>query len=178
MMEKQVSKEEIFKLPSGKPVTGTLVWYSAICEREVWLMAHSLKPDEDHYTLDFGRVTHESFYVNMRREVEAEGMKIDLISKKDGIIYEVKTSSKFLEATKLQLAYYLYRLEEMGVSTRGEILIPRERKRVSVFLDESLRSKLRSTISRIKDICSQSLPPRPKRIRFCRKCAYSDFCWG
>lgn len=178
MTGKQVSEEELYRLPSGKVITGTMIWYSAICEREVWLMAHNLTPDEEHFTLDFGRATHELFYSNMKKEIEAEGMKIDIVKGKDKLICEVKTSSKFLDATKLQLTYYLWRLEKMGVIVNGEILIPREKKRIKISLNEKLRSKLELAISRIVDICSKPLPPAAVRIPFCKKCAYFDFCWG
>ncbi|MEM4610457.1 MAG: Dna2/Cas4 domain-containing protein, partial [Thermoproteota archaeon] len=108
-----------YRLPSGRPITGTLLWYYAICKREVWLMSHSITPDEEHQSLEIGRVVHESFYTRMRKEIEAEGMKIDIYSDKDRHVYEVKTSSKFLQAARLQLGYYLLWLEQMGIKTRG-----------------------------------------------------------
>ena len=40
-------------------VTGTLIWYSTICKRQIWLMAHELNPDEDHELLELGRFLHE-----------------------------------------------------------------------------------------------------------------------
>jgi CRISPR/Cas system-associated exonuclease Cas4 (RecB family) len=55
MSGKQVSGEqEEFRLASGRPITGTLLWYYAICKREVWLMAHSIAPDEENQALEMG----------------------------------------------------------------------------------------------------------------------------
>lgn len=167
-----------YKLPSGRPITGTLLWYYAICKREVWLMAHSITPDEEHESLEIGRAVHESFYTRMRKEVEAEGMKIDMIGGDGGVIYEVKTSSRFLEATRLQLGYYLLRLEEMGVAPRGVIAIPRERRKIPVSLDDELRGRVSAALREIADLCVKPLPPPPIRIPFCRRCAYRDFCWS
>jgi CRISPR-associated exonuclease Cas4 len=178
MTEKRVSGElEEFRLASGRPITGTLVWYYAICKREVWLMAHNIAPDEEHQALEMGRVVHESYYTRLRKEVEAEGMKIDVIEREGGIIYEVKTSSKFLDATRLQLGYYLWRLERMGVKARGVIAVPREKKN-PVILDDDLRSRVMSALREIYSLCSEPLPPPPVKIPFCRRCAYRDFCWG
>jgi len=177
MTEKRVSGElEEFRLASGRPITGTLVWYYAICKREVWLMAHSIAPDEEHQALEMGRVVHESYYTRLRKEVEAEGMKIDVIERGGGIIYEVKTSSKFLDATRLQLGYYLWRLERMGVKARGVIAVPREKRKIPVILDDDLRSRVMSALRAISSICSEPLPPPPVKIPFCRRCAYRDFC--
>ncbi len=179
MKEKQASEELLnYRLPSGRPVTGTLFWYFAICKREVWLMAHNITPDEEHQSLEIGRVVHESFYTRMKKEIETEGMKIDVVGGKDGFVYEVKTSSKFLEATKLQLGYYLLRLEQMGVKVRGVIAVPRERRRFNVELNSELREQVVSALKEISELCMQPFPPPAQRIHFCRKCAYRDFCWG
>jgi CRISPR-associated exonuclease Cas4 len=141
-------------------------------------MAHSIAPDEEHQALEIGRVVHESYYTRLRKEVEAEGMKIDVIERGGGIIYEVKTSSKFIDATRLQLGYYLWRLERMGVKARGIIAVPREKRKIPVSLDDDLRSRVMSALREISSICSEPLPPPPVKIPFCRRCAYRDFCWG
>jgi CRISPR-associated exonuclease Cas4 len=125
-----------------------------------------------------GRVVHESYYTRLRKEVEAEGMKIDVIERGGGIIYEVKTSSKFIDATRLQLGYYLWRLERMGVKARGVIAVPREKRKIPVSLDDDLRSRVMSALREISSICSEPLPPPPVKIPFCRRCAYRDFCWS
>jgi len=167
------------KFPPEKTITGTLVWYYAICKREVWLMSHAITPDQNHQALDFGRAIHEIYYRTMKKEVKMEGIKIDVIKGgKESIICEVKTSSKFLEAARLQLAYYLYRLEEAGVKVRGEILVPREKRRIKLTLNEETRRKIKNILKEIVEICSKPLPPPPAKIPFCKKCAYSDFCWG
>ncbi len=179
MTEKRVSEEPLnYRLPSGRPITGTLLWYYAVCKREVWLMAHNITPDEESRHLELGRVIHESFYNRMKKEIEAEGMKIDVVDSKSGFIYEVKTSSKFLDATSLQLGYYLLRLEQMGVNTRGIITIPKERRRFYIELNLELRERVTTALKEISELCAKPLPPPPLKIRFCKKCAYKDFCWG
>ncbi len=161
-------------------VTGTLIWYYYICQREVWLMAHELNPEHENLFLELGRLIHEGTYSRDKKEFTFPGMKIDILQRREGrlIIGEVKKSSKTTKSAKMQLAYYLWRLEKMGLQTKGELLIPRERKRISIELTESLRIELEKTIEHIKKIVASKNPPPPVRSRFCRKCAYQEFCWS
>ncbi|MEM2614141.1 MAG: CRISPR-associated protein Cas4 [Nitrososphaerota archaeon] len=165
-------------LRSGKYITGTLVWYYFICKREVWLMGHEITPDEDASVLDFGRAVHEVFYRKTVKEISIEGIKIDLFKKAERAVCEVKTSSKFIEAARFQLLYYLFRLKEYGVDATGLILIPMEKKKITVKLNEEAEQVLLKVLSQIKEIVEMDLPPPPVRIPYCRKCAYKEFCWS
>jgi len=162
------------------PVTGTLVWYYYICHREVWLMAHEIEPERENPFLELGRLIHEESYQRDKKEFKTDGMKIDLVRREKGrlVVGEVKKSSRFLESAEMQLAYYLWRLDQMGVEAKGELLIPKERKRIPVELSDDLRCKLEEAIEDIKRIAALESPPPPHRIPFCRNCAYREFCWG
>jgi len=163
-------------------LTGTLLWYWAICKREAWLMAHELNPDEDDPYLELGRFLSRKAYPRARRrELALPGMKLDLLETEQGnevIVAEIKKSSRFLEAARLQLLFYLYRLEEEGVTVRGELRIPREKKRIHVNLDEAGRQQLQHAIAELQTLIEQPVPPLAVRIPFCRRCAYREFCWG
>ena len=162
-------------------ITGTLLWYWAICPREAWLMAHDILPDEDDPYLELGRFLSTKSYPRLkRRELCLPGMKVDLVQFKDKqlIVVEVKKSSRFLEATQLQLLFYLARLEELGVHARGEIRVPTERRRLSLALDEMGKHRLLSAITGLSRLLEQPNPPPPTRISFCRRCAYRAFCWA
>jgi CRISPR-associated exonuclease Cas4 len=164
-------------LPCNRIITGTLVWYYFVCKREVWLMGREITPDEDFPSLDIGRAVHEIYYQRMRKEVQLEGIKLDVVIDRSMVVCEVKTSSKFLQAAKFQLLYYLYRLEEMGLKMKGEIRIPKERKRITVSLDEENRDQLLKALDGIKKIVCAEKPPEAVRIPYCRRCAYREFCW-
>ena len=140
-------------------------------------MGHEITPDEDFSSLEIGRAIHEIHYERIAKEISLEGIKLDLVGRGEKKVCEIKTSSKFLEAAKFQLLYYLYRLKEIGIEATGEILIPKERKRVRVFLDEDGERGLLNALNEIKEIMKLENPPEPKRIPFCRRCAYRDFCW-
>jgi len=162
-------------------ITGTLVWYAMICEREVWLMAHEVEPDRDDARLEWGRFLGEMVYPRSRqREISLPGMKLDLVERQGTrlIVGEVKASSRFREASRMQVLFYLWRLRQMGVEAEGELRFPEERRRERVVLDEEGEAQLRRVMDRVEAIMRRPTPPPPKRIRYCRSCAYREFCWS
>lgn len=161
-------------------ITGTLIWYYYICNREVWLMARELNPDEDNPFLELGRFLSEESYQREKKEIEIGNMKIDLLKKGSSriVVGEVKKSSRFENSAKMQLAFYLYRLKQAGVEAIGELLIPKEKKRIPVVLGDKTEAELEEAMGSIGKIISGETPPEPKKIRFCTKCAYREFCWA
>jgi CRISPR-associated exonuclease Cas4 len=161
-------------------ITGTLVWYYSICHRETWLMAHEINPETENPFLELGRLIQEESYPREKKEFQAPGMKIDLLRDRDGqlIVGEIKKSSRFVEAARMQVTYYLWRLRQMGVEARGELLVPKERRRIPIELTEELQSRLEETLQDIQKVIALETPPPPVQIPFCRSCAYAEFCWG
>ncbi len=162
-------------------ITGTLIWYAMICEREVWLMAHEMEPDRDDARLEWGRFLGEMSYPRSRkREISLPGMKLDLVERRGTrlVVGEIKASSRFVEATRMQMLFYLWRLREMGVEAEGELRFPEERRRERVVLDAEAEARLREVVARVEAILQHPLPPPAQRIRYCRACAYREFCWS
>ncbi len=141
-------------------------------------MSREITPDEDASTLDVGRAIHEIFYRRMLKEVSLEGIKIDLFKRAERAVCEVKASSKFVEAARFQLLYYLFRLKEYGVDAVGWILVPTEKRRIRVKLDAEAQQVLLKVLNEIKGIVELEHPPPPMRISYCRRCAYKEFCWA
>ncbi len=165
-------------LDGDRAITGTLLWYYAICKRQVWLMARNITPDEEDPRIDLGRAIHETSFDTETKEVGLEGVKFDVVVRGKKLVYEVKTSSSFIEAARLQLKYYLYRLRELGVEMEGRIKVPREHKTYRVTLDEGDVEMLEDVLREIREIVMMPRPPPPKKIKFCSRCGYRDFCWG
>ena len=165
---------------SDTPLTGTLVWYYAICKRECWLMAHQIEPEREFDLLAEGRLNTEAHYERRKKEVSLPGgVRVDQVRREKGklIISEVKKSSKFIPAASLQLAYYLWILEQEGVEAVGEVLVPEERKREEVRLTE-MRGALLEAVEAIGELTEQPTPPRAVWLHYCKTCAYSEFCWS
>lgn len=161
-------------------VTGTDIWYYFICKRECWLMIHRIAPDEEDDNLEIGRFIHEYRYGRGRKELEADHIKMDRIRKVNGelVVQEIKKSSKFRTSARYQLLYYLYTLNQMGIKARGELSFPEERANEEVRLTPAAIKELEDAIADIRTIARQPVPPSPKKIHFCNKCAYREYCWA
>ena len=161
-------------------LTGNLINAYYVCKRKLWLYAHEIGPDRSHQLLEIGRLYDQSTYKRDKKQISMSGMKIDLLKKRDGelLVGEVKKTSKFEAAAKMQLAYYLYRLKEEGIELDGELLVPKEKKRERITLDDDLTQELETAIAEIETIIISDKPPLPEKTKYCGKCAYSDFCWS
>ncbi len=143
-------------------------------------MARELNPDQDNTFLEIGRIIEDNFYKRDSKSLDIANMKIDLIRKngRNILIGEVKKSSRFEKPSIMQLSFYLLKLKENGVNAKGEILIPKERKRISVELTNELETELKQTINEIEKIIVEDIIPNKEKIRFCTHCAYREFCWA
>ena len=161
-------------------VNGTLIWYYHICKREVWLMARNMNPGPDDSNLDLGRFLHETSYSRDKKEISIGNVVIDVINKREGslVVGEVKKSSKFEESAKMQLAYYLLELKRHGLDGKGVLMFPKEKKRINIGLDDDMILKLEKIEEDITNIIKQEYPQKPEKIKYCRNCAYGEFCWA
>jgi len=159
---------------------GTLIWYYYICKREVWLMAHNIGPDQDDQNIDLGRYIHENSYLREKKEISLGNVKLDIINNKDGqlVIGEVKKSSKYLESARMQLAYYLLEMKRNGLKATGVLMFPKEKKRLEVELDDEMQEELEKVEEDILRICYEPYPIPPEKIKYCKNCGYSEFCWS
>lgn len=161
-------------------ITGTDVWYYFVCKRETWLNVHKIAPDEDDENIEIGRFIHEYSYGREKKEIAIDSIRIDHVKreKEEWIVKEVKKSSKFLTSSKYQILYYLYVLKQKGINAKGELLFPEEKRREKIELTEEAIIELEKAIEGIKTIAKLSVPPPPKKISFCRKCGYREYCWA
>lgn len=161
-------------------INGTLIWYYNVCKREVWLMSRKIVPDQNDTNLDLGRFLHQQSYNRNKKEISFGNVKFDVIfrSKDKLVIGETKKSSKYFEASKWQLLFYLKTLKEAGIYAEGVFLYPEERKRVPILLDEDSESKLTRIKQNVEKLCNESKPEKVKRIPYCKKCAYREYCFS
>jgi len=144
-------------------------------------MAHQLEPEHENDLLAEGRLNTEAHYERREKEIELPGgVRVDQIRREKGqlILCEIKKTSKFLPASKLQLAYYLWVLEQEKVQAVGEVLVPEERKREVVALEGQTREDLLGAIEAIQALVPQRTPPPAVWVHYCKTCAYSEFCWS
>ncbi|QGP92360.1 hypothetical protein MGLY_17350 [Neomoorella glycerini] len=161
-------------------VGGTLVWYYYICLRQVWLISHQITPDADDGNLILGRFIGETSYNREKKELAIGSSKMDVYHFNNGemVVGEVKKSSKYNQSARMQLAFYLKELHKRGIQARGELRFPQEKKKEEVILDEDTLAEIERVERDILRLVYLQQPPPPVKNRFCKKCAYSEFCWS
>ncbi len=63
----------------------------------------------------------------------------------------------------MQLAFYLLKLKQFGVEATGQLLFPKEKKKITLTLTKELEEELEFTQSKIKEIVQKELPHQQKR---------------
>lgn len=161
-------------------IGGTLVWYWSICARQVWLMGRGIEPEPKDESLALGRLIDQNGYARERHQVAFGDNKFDFVQGADGemVVCEVKKSSRAERSARLQLAHYLYDLRKAGIEARGILMFPTEKKRVEVVLTDELASELDSVYAGIEELVRKDAPPAAESCKYCRKCAYAEYCWG
>jgi len=158
--------------------TGTQVNYFFVCKRKLWLFSHGLEMEETSDLVLLGKLLHERGYARRRKEVQVGRVKIDFVA--SGCeIHEVKRSRKAEDAHLFQLLYYLYFLRRYaGVNGRGVLHYPLLKRTVNVELTNERITDVEHLLGDMDKLLSSSGPPEPLKVPYCRRCSYSELCWG
>jgi CRISPR-associated exonuclease Cas4 len=159
-------------------VTGVMMQYYHVCERELWFESRDIEIDRNNPTVVRGTHVDETAYGDKRRNLSIDGtIAPDLLD--DGRIVEVKPSSTLVEPARMQLLYYLWYLDRVaGVEKEGVLAHPKERKRESVELTDEAVEQVEEAIRGIHEVVRQDSPPPAEEKPYCESCAYHDFCWS
>jgi CRISPR-associated exonuclease Cas4 len=143
-------------------------------------MSRQINAFQDNDFLEIGRLIHDESYRREKKEIQFENSKFDMVKSKNGelVVAEIKKSSRFQKATTMQLAFYLWKLEQKGIPATGEIRVPKEKIRKTISLTTELKEELKETLHQIKTIINMEQPIPPRRIKFCKNCSYNEFCWS
>lgn len=158
-------------------ITGLMVQYYHVCERELWFMSRGI--DIDRETVNIQRGTHvdKTSYSESRRSFSI-GNRIQLDVLDSGDVMEIKVSSKLELPARMQLLFYLWFLREVyDIDKDGVLAYPTERKRESVKLDQTNAQKVRETVRGILRVVNRDSPPELNKKPYCGSCLYQDICW-
>jgi CRISPR-associated exonuclease Cas4 len=166
---------------SGHPqefvVTGIRMRYYHTCHRELWFDAAGVELDRSNAAIRRGTYVDEHSYEESTQAVHYGPIAPDLLD--DGRIVEVKPSSTMAEASKMQLAYYLWYLKHVcGDEREGVLAYPTERTRESVTLTPELETKIEAAIRGIYEVVESDTAPVLEKKPYCDSCAYQEFCWS
>ncbi len=172
-------KEAQLDLIRALRIGGLKIHYAQACPRKLWLFCRQVRMEKYHQAVKEGRILHQTSY--KRHQVQdlllEDLLRIDLVTGQK--IVEVKRSSRRAAWARLQLGYYLYFLELIGITgITGEIRYPAERRREEVQLTPELRIQVRALIQKVAEIEALPHPPPLSYKPLCKNCAFSDLCWA
>lgn len=157
-------------------ISGTLINYFFHCKRQCYLFAKRVNLEDNSEDVRVGKVLHEIKDKKTKGEVSLENIKIDNISK--DYVIEYKKSDSDVEAAKMQLMLYLYKLKQKGINKKGKLEFFEKNKPQSyateVILDEN---KLLKTLSEIENLIESMSLPKAEFDKKCKKCAYFEYCF-
>lgn len=159
-------------------LTGLELYYYKVCKRKLWLYTRQLRFEHENSDVKMGKVIDSQSYSKEEKGILINNeINIDYFPK-DNIIHEIKKSKRIESASILQVKYYLYYLEQLGVKiSHGKIDYPLLRRSVIVQLDEEDRTELEHIITEIIELKSLESPPPLDKKQICKKCAYHDYCF-
>ncbi len=160
-------------------ITGTMVNYYVHCKRQCYLFSNNVNLEDNSEDVRIGRILHKIKSEDKKNyEVKLENISIDKIT--DKYIVEIKKSDADVEATKMQVLYYLYVLEQKGITKIGQIKCIEKNKNESVdeiILTDENREKIQNCIKEIEILVTSNKVPDISRTRGCKKCAYYEYCY-
>ncbi|HOF12951.1 MAG TPA: CRISPR-associated protein Cas4 [Spirochaetota bacterium] len=158
-------------------ITGTQIAYYIVCHRKLWLFNKNISLEHTSELVEIGNLIHEASYTRKRKEINLEGIKIDLLEAKRGIIHEVKKSKALEESHAWQLKYYIYYCKQIGIEVEGIIDYPKLRRREKIILNMEDEEKIKNILNEIYVIMSDDKLPAVIKKPYCKKCSYYEFCY-
>lgn len=157
-------------------ISGTLINYFFHCKRQCYLFAKRVNLEDNSEDVRVGKVLHKIKEKKTKGEISIENIKLDNISK--DYVIEYKKSDSDVEAARMQLMLYLYKLKQKGINKKGKLEFFEKNKLQSyatlVILDEN---KLLKTIKEIENLIESASLPKVEFDKKCKKCAYFEYCF-
>lgn len=158
-------------------IRGIEINYLFVCKTKLWYFAKGITMEHESDFVDLGKFLHEKSYFGEEKEVLIGTINIDFIKKKDIVeIHEVKKSKTMEKAHEMQALYYIYYLKRYGIKAKVILNYPKLRDTKEIILD-GREKEVEEAIKEIEKIKSMSNPPKPKKSKICKKCAYYELCW-
>ncbi|MGB4645842.1 MAG: CRISPR-associated protein Cas4 [Dictyoglomaceae bacterium] len=158
-------------------VTGIKINYLFVCERKLWLFDRGIGMEHTSEKVLLGKLLDEFSYPKekKRRVLIDDLISIDILNEDE--IREIKYSNKLEEPNRMQILYYLYYLKKLGIQKKGVLNYPKQKRREIVELTPVEEKKIEDAIKRIEEIIKMDTPPPVEKKKYCKRCAYYEFCF-
>ncbi|HPB47970.1 MAG TPA: CRISPR-associated protein Cas4 [Exilispira sp.] len=158
-------------------ITGTQVAYYNVCYRKLWLFTKNISMEHTSELVEIGKLIHELSYSRKKKEIRVDGITVDLLESKKGVIHEIKKSRALDQSHIWQLKYYLYYFKNIGLEMEGLLDYPKLKKRERILLTEEDYKKMEQILKDIEKWISETVPPKVINKPYCKKCSYYEFCY-
>ncbi len=176
-----MSNEAIFgsSLPSRVRVNATIFAYFVLCRRKAWLFWHGIGMERHSELVELGKIISKYTYPREKHDVNIDNtVVLDWIDWHHKVVHEVKKSRRAEDAHICQVKYYLWYLEQKGLTGfTGIINYPKLRKIQRVELTDDDRDMIKRMLSEMEELFNLETPPEPERKPICKNCAYFELCW-
>lgn len=159
-------------------ITGVMIYYYFICSRKLWYFINEINMEQNSELVSLGKILDETSYIREKKEILIDNtINIDFIN--DGaVLHEVKKTKAIEEAGIWQIKYYMYYLQQRGITkVQAEIDFPLLRETKEITLEKEDIEILEKVIKNIEEIAKQEKPPQILENKICKKCAYFDLCY-
>lgn len=134
--------------------------------------------EDNSEAVRIGRVLHENKNDLENSEVEIDHIKADKITNQ--YIVEYKKSDADLQATIMQVKYYMYVLKQKGITRDGKIEIfekNKQNKKIHyIENNEQIEEEIETLKENIEDLYYMKVPPKLQNKNKCKRCAYHNYC--
>lgn len=177
VVEEFVRRERAPHLEPEVRITGLMIQYYHVCQRELWFMHRGIDIDRSSVNIVRGTRVDEESYDGRRKSILLnQRIAIDMLE--SGDVVEIKVSSSLDTPPRMQLLYYLWYLDRvLDIEREGVLAFPTERSRERVTLTDDTRRAVEAAIFGIIDVVSSDTPPKLEKKPYCDSCQYQDLCW-
>jgi CRISPR-associated exonuclease Cas4 len=65
----------------------------------------------------------------------------------------------------------------MGVQAEGQLLVPKEKKKIAISLTEDEENRIKKMCEEIQKLVEGPIPEIERAQNKCKNCAYYSYCW-
>lgn len=159
--------------------TGVEVNYYFICKRKLWYFVHGLNMEHNSTLVEMGKEVHKDSFKRDKKEIMIDNqICLDFIDK-ELVINETKLSKAMDKATKYQILYYIYYLENKGIENiKGVVHYPKSKRTEKIELTDDYRQDLGKIVQIVNKFKYQDNPPAIEKEKKCKKCSYYELCYS
>lgn len=166
-------------LSEAMKATGVEINYYFVCKRKLWYFTHDISMEHNSTRVEIGKEVHEESFKRKKKEIMIDNLIcLDFIDK-ELIINETKLSKAMNQATRYQILYYIYYLENKGVEkVKGVVHYPNSKRKEIIELTDDDRRKIDKILKIIYAIKRSDTPPPLEKEKKCKKCSYYELCFS